>query len=239
VNLVTTAKERILEALRANGKQVCDDCMVGLASLTRRQDSFLNGSKLEKDGLLRRYKDQCALCNKVKTVNTLSGKNATFPSTSQTNPPPTNTEDPKTRLKTPNNGKPWHWEGNVQSILASWLASNGYRLIQVTNTGTHAAGKDIIAIDPDGKEIWVTVKGFPEVKPETSTNPPIQARQWFSGAIFDTILYRNENPEVQIGVALPEGFQTYTTLAQRIQWYKPLVPFTFFWVYEDGSVRVE
>jgi len=236
---VLTVKERILEALKSNGKQVCDDCMVGLVSLTHRQTSFMYCNQLEKDGLLRRYKDQCALCNKVKTVNTLSDKNATFPSTSQINPLPTNTKDQKTRQKTSNNGKPWHWEGNVQSILASWLASNGYRLIQVTNTGTHAAGKDIIAIDPDGKEIWVTVKGFPEEKEETTTNPSTQARHWFSGAIFDTILYRNENPEVQIGVALPEGFQTYTALAQRIQWYKPLAPFTFFWVCEDGSVRVE
>jgi hypothetical protein len=236
VNLVPTVKERILEALKSNGKQVCDDCMVGLASLTRRQDSFLNGAQLEKEGLIRRFKDQCALCSKVKTVNILSAKGSSSPPVLAHEIP---VKEERTPQKTTSGEKPWHWEGNVQSALASWLARNGYRLIQVANTGTHAAGKDIIALNPDGKEIWVTVKGFPEVKADTSTNPPIQARHWFSGAIFDTILYRNENPEVQIGVALPEGFQTYTTLAQRVQWYKQLVPFTFFWVSDDGSVRVE
>lgn len=40
-------------------------------------------------------------------------------------------------------------------------------------------------------------------------------------------------------MGLPGGFQTYRGLADRVQWYKDTAPFTFFWVSEDGSVKVE
>ena len=185
---MANAKERILETLQSSGKQLCDDCMVGPASLAARQVSFSTCTQLEKDGLVRRYKDQCSLCGKYKTVNILSDKGTPHPVTHSSIIPSDSPNSERIASVSCDDGKPWHWEGNVQSVIASWLAKNGYSIRQVSNTGTHEAGKDIIALDPEGKELWVTVKGFPEKKTENSTNPSTQARFWFSHAIFDTVL---------------------------------------------------
>jgi hypothetical protein len=133
-------------------------------------------------------------------------------------------------------GRSWYWEGTVQSTLVGHLASEGYRIKQVANTATKAAGVDIVA-ERSGRELWVTVKGYPVAT--SKTNAPVQARHWFSGAIFDAVLYRGERRDVDIVVGLPDGFATYQKLALRIGWLKEEMPFRFAWVSEAGKVREE
>lgn len=131
----------------------------------------------------------------------------------------------------------WYWEGNVQSRLVTWLVQNGYHIRQVANTATREAGIDVIATTPANEDLLVSVKGFPERTEKTTS--PTQARHWFSGAIFDLVLYRNDYPSAQLALALPEGFTTYATLTRRTQWLRESMPFTIFWIGETGDVRAE
>jgi hypothetical protein len=85
----------------------------------------------------------------------------------------------------------------------------------------------------DGNELWISVKGYPE------KSHHVQARHWFSGALFDLILYHGENPKARLGIALPDDFTTYENLVPRIKWLKESMPFQIYWVNESGSVRVE
>lgn len=95
---------------------------------------------------------------------------------------------------------PWYWEGNIQAVLVNHLSMNGYRIVSTANTASHESGKDIEAVGADGKILWVSVKGWPEKSQNT------QARHWFSQALFDIILYRNESKNVDLAVAFPDKF---------------------------------
>lgn len=134
---------------------------------------------------------------------------------------------------TPSDFRPWYWEGHIQSQLVSHLVRQGFSIRSVSDTATRIQGKDIVAVTPDGKELWVSVKGFPESSANT------QARHWFAGAIFDLILYRNENPDVHLALAFPDGFTTYSGLSSRVTWLRDTMPFKIYWVNEAGEVRVE
>ena len=129
--------------------------------------------------------------------------------------------------------RPWCWEGNVQAALVRWFRDHGYVIEQEANTATREAGKDIVATDPDGRTVWVSVKGFPE------RSLHVQARHWFAGALFDLILYRHERPDVRLALAFPDGFTTYTALAARTAWLRTSMPFTIYWIAESGTVRIE
>jgi hypothetical protein len=124
-------------------------------------------------------------------------------------------------------------EGNIQGRVVKHLVQLDYTIRSVADTASRTSGKDIIAISRENKELWVSVKGYPE----KSSN--IQARHWFSGALFDLILYHGENPKVQLGIAFPDGFVTYTNLLPRVKWFKEHLAILVFWVAEDGSVREE
>jgi len=38
---------------------------------------------------------------------------------------------------------------------------------------------------------------------------------------------------------LPDGFTTYLGLVKRVAWLRKAMPFSIFWVSEDGPVREE
>ena len=59
----------------------------------------------------------------------------------------------------------------------------------------------------------------------------------FAEALFDLILYREQNGTADLGIGLPRGFSTYLNLSQRVGWFKRSVPFRFYWV--DQSETVE
>jgi len=137
------------------------------------------------------------------------------------------------RESAPAAGRPWFWEGNVQAQIVSELARNGFQIRRVADTESHEPGRDIEAVGPDGRGLWISVKGFPE------KSASVQARHWFAGAVFDLLLYRDENSMVELALGLPKGFSTYENLTTRVKWARPQLPFVIYWVDEQGSVTVE
>lgn len=207
-----------MAALHGADGAVCDDCMAAAACYSRRQAARAAGRKLAVCGSIWRGHSVCAVCGKTKTVSSL----LPFPDQPVT---PTFCADP---------AKPWTWEGNVQSQIAEHLAGHGFALLQVVDTASKAAGVDVIAVK-DGRELWITVKGYPEGKGKTS--PSTQCWHWFAHAMWDVARYRDERPDIAIGVGLPDGLATYLTMARKAEWLRTTAPFAFFWVEEDGTVR--
>lgn len=129
--------------------------------------------------------------------------------------------------------RPWHWEGHVQARVVDSLKDRGWDIVSTSDTASRAQGVDVIA-RKGGTELWVSVKGFPVATPKTQ--PALQARHWFAGALFDMILYRGES-SVQLAIALPAGFVTYETLARRTAWLRKSTPFSILWVNESGDTH--
>jgi len=129
----------------------------------------------------------------------------------------------------------WFWEGNIQKKAINYLTGIGYHIHSSADTASHQQGIDIVA-EKDGKQIWVTVKGYPEGT--RKTNPSTQAGHWFKQAIFDIIEYRERNKDVLLAVAIPD-YPRYRSLTQKITWIKPVAKFSYFWVKADGAVETE
>jgi len=223
---------------------LCDDCLSKACAIFPRQQVNQRCAYLLEVGHASRRKEPCPKCGKYKFVNrvrseaveTIRRRSITI----QVEPDKVKplTEDdireggvicilPETR------GTPWFWEGNVQRCIVEHLVGKGYQITRVAETKKRESGKDIEARLEDGRKLWLTVKGYPEKSAHT------QARHWFAEALFDLILYREEDATAELGIGLPHGFSTYRHLARRIDWFKDCVPFRFWWVQRDGTVRVE
>lgn len=217
-----TNKYLILSSL--SSEEICDDCLSETSGVKPRQTVYAICRDLHKESSILRHQAKCHRCRKVKLSNRLSDKSLTEIETAATSPAKVVSHDEQS---------PWFWEGNVQAKVISYLVQNGCSIRSAADTASRAQGKDIVALAPDGRQLWISVKGFPEKSPNT------QARHWFSGAIFDLVLYRGESSEVSLAIALPDGFITYANLSPRISWLKDTMPFEIYWVSENGEVRVE
>ncbi|KYH30573.1 hypothetical protein [Neomoorella mulderi] len=227
-----THKEQILKTLSQTAVPVCDDCLAKLTGISPRQTVYQNCSNLANKRLIMRGHGECAFCAKKKIVSWTEKGMENCSSTLA----PANITQIKSSFeeeKASKNTFPWYWEGNVQSKVVAYLAGRGYFIRSVTDTASRAQGKDIVAVTPEGKELWVSVKGFPE------NNSYTQARHYFAEAVFDVVLYRSENPEVELALALPHGFSTYERLALRISWLRKTLPLKVYWVDESGDIRAE
>ncbi|KAF6558319.1 hypothetical protein G9G63_25980 [Paenibacillus sp. EKM202P] len=211
-------KDRIIAQL--SNVELCDDCLSIASGVTPRQTVYSICRALFEASYIIRKPSKCEYCHRSKITSKLL-----------------DTKYQKEGAPLPSSAnfaiKPWYWEGNVQGHVVSYLVQNKYQIRSVADTASRTTGKDIIALTPDGKELWVSVKGYPE----KSSN--VQARHWFSGALFDLILYHGENAQVKLGIALPGDFSTYTNLLPRIKWLKDLMQFEVYWVTEEGIVTVE
>jgi hypothetical protein len=215
-----TNKDRVISALSI--AELCDDCLSVSSGVVPRQTVNIICRTLFNDSSIYRHYGKCDHCHKIKTTNRLLDVNTA---------PLIAVSEEITSVNTLS--KPWYWEGNVQSHVINYLVQNHYTIRSVADTAARNPGKDIIAVSPDDKELWISVKGYPE----KSQN--VQARHWFSGALFDLVLYYGENSDAKLGIALPEGFVTYSSLLPRIRWLKDSMPFKVYWVRENGSVREE
>ena len=213
--------DHILRYLNQSGDALCDDCLSGQTGIEPRQQVNQICRRLESSGRLTRHQATCAGCSRFKVVNTL-GSTRPAEDLSQ------NVESSSASSRVPE--KPWYWEGNVQSAVVSHLASRGCRIMSVADTASRSSGKDVEAQTPEGRTLWVSVKGYPEHSQHT------QARHWFSQAMFDMILYREESAANILAVAFPAEFTTYQNLASRVTWFQNTCKFTFFWVNEHRSV---
>ena len=239
-------KDKLRQLLDSSGGNICDDCLQMLGGWSARQTTRAVALRLEAGGVVSRRSGVCSLClkNKIITVAIEDGVSVAagaepalqdpgFRLVARPVPSAVARPEPTTPASV---DRSWYWEGNVQSVIAGYLAAQGYRLRQVANTSTRETGVDVIA-EKAGRELWVTVKGYPQGT--SKTNPSTQSRHWFSHAVFDVVLYRSRDAEVDIAVGLPDGFTTYLNLASRVGWLKERVPFAFLWVGADGGVREE
>ena len=215
-------RDKLKATLQRSGP-MCDDCLSSSSFVKPRQTVNARCRELETEGELERKTDRCPQCKATKIVNRLfaEGEGRSI----KTN----GAEEKKDNQFS--DERPWYWEGNVQERIVNYLSSSGWGISSSANTATREAGKDIVAVK-DGKELWVSVKGWPEKSINT------QARHWFSGALFDLVLYRDLDPTVLLAIGIPGRFSTYTNLIERVRWLRSNLPFEIFLVSEDGSVEV-
>lgn len=218
-------REKVLEFLKNNAGSFCDDCISRRTAIFPRATINMACNSLAAQKQIRRSDGQCQCCLKYKLVNQIAeGEVAVMIEQASTSD----------ASKDMTEGRPWYWEGNLQSKLITWLASEGYKIRSVADTAARSRGVDIIAEDSNGEPLWISVKGYPD------TTQHAQARHYFSGAIFDLILYRGQSSSVHLAIGLPAGFSTYENLAQKVQWMKKTVlAFDIYWVSETGHVRKE
>jgi hypothetical protein len=215
------SRDLVLTGIQRAEGTICDDCLTARLGLRARQVAHKEGTVLASLGSVGRGRAACGVCGREKLVS--------WRSTGLPAPAPAISAD--VALQAGQVERPWYWEGNVQSRLAGWLEGSGHRILRVANTATRESGKDIVALAPDERELWVSIKGYPERSSYT------QARHWFAGAVLDLILYRAENTRARLALGLPDGFATYTNLANRTAWLQLDMPFAIFWVSETGQVR--
>jgi hypothetical protein len=216
-----TTKQRIISFLQSHPEGVDDDDLTKALGLRFRAQANMRCRELERDGLVIRRQVN------GKIHNFWAGKS--METISSTTPIPQQSQDNLSRYEQ------WFWEGNVQSKVISYLATQGYQIRSVADTASHQQGIDIVA-EQNGKPIWVSVKGYPQGTERT--NPSVQAGHWFKEAIFDIIAYRERDKNVLLAVAFPD-FPRYRSLAKRISWLKPVANFHYFWVNESGEVAAE
>ena len=220
-----THKNDVLNFLIHDEGTLCDDCLSELTNIHPRQAIYQICSSLAAEGHIVRTVALCSACGRNKKTSRIATKDSGEAALDNTN---------ITAHGSGEKQRPWYWEGNIQSKLAAWLAGRGYRIARVADTASRSRGVDIIAQDAQGKNLLVTVKGYPE------TSRYEQARHYFTGAVFDLILYRGESNSVQLGMGLPAGFATYVNLARKVQWMRAeILPFDIYWISEDGQVRKE
>jgi hypothetical protein len=227
-----THRERILKTLSETAVPVCDDCLARITGINPRQTVYQNCTYLANSGKIRRRQGECAFCARIKIVSWIEKgveNYANYLDIADITRTKTSSEKEKDSKTTPS----WYWEGNIQSKLVAYLAGQGYFIRSVTDTASRSQGKDIVAVTPEDRELWVSVKGFPE------NNSYTQARHYFAQAVFDVILYRSENPAVELALALPHGFPTYERLASRISWLRRALPLRIYWVDNLGNVKEE
>lgn len=229
---MTPAQDHIVDLVLSSTGPICDDCLARQLQIEPRQKVNQHCRRLAQRGQVSRTNRRCTVCGDTKLTNWRHDVAAAIPSPSdrEVAVPATVRSSPLAVAEKPN--RPWYWEGHVQARIAAYLVEHGWTINHTANTATREAGKDIVARRA-GRELWVSVKGYPTPKQSTHT----QARHWFSHALFDLVLYRGENPDVQLGIGLPDGYVTYHALARRVSWFQEQLPFQIYWVAESGTVR--
>jgi hypothetical protein len=214
-----TNKEKVINELKLrNG--ICDDCLSSKCGFEHRQAANQICRNLQTSGLIFRKQGECPICFGYKKVNILK----------QGEPiPETNNQKHDVVSRS------WHWEGNVQSKIVDFLKEQGYTIVHFSDTASKVQGIDIKAKSPQGKLLWVTVKGYPE----PDKHPDQQSRHWFSEAIFDVIHYHGRDQSVELGIGLPAGFQSYRTQLEKVSWLKDYLKLKIFLVSKTGEVVLE
>lgn len=212
-----THKDDIRAVLDSTSGGLCDACLVVATDLGSVQMAHQYAKQLAETKAVWRGRAVCSSCARVKAVTALKEQPA---------PPPFDATT-----------KPWYWEGNVQERIVEWMRAQGYAIDSSADTASRQQGVDIIAREPNGREVWVSVKGYFDAG--APTPPPMKARHSFAAAVFDLILYHSERPEIILALGLPDGTATYATLAARIEPFRKRFPYTIFWVDEKGNVRAD
>ncbi len=217
--------EKIRNTLRTAGA-LCDDCLSSSAAVRPRQQVNARCKDMVVSGEIARQTDHCPQCHRNKIVNRLLAGSAAVSNKSGATPNVATIVAEKVESE-----RPWYWEGNVQEAIVRHLKKHGWEIRSSANTASRETGKDIVALK-DAKELWVSVKGWPEKSSNT------QARHWFAGALLDLVLYRGQHSNVLLAVGVPFGFSTYENLIPRVAWLRTNLPFEVFAVTKTGAVEV-
>jgi len=236
------AQEKIVAALSRT--PLCDDCLSEASAVRPRQQVNQRCACLLDVGHITRVREPCPSCGRYKlvnhvkqeTVDRLERRRGTTVHISPAKIKAIDEEDirqGKVIVDPPLDSLFWFWEGKVQACIVEYLMKNGYQIIHSANTTSRESGKDVEALSPNGQVLWITVKGYPRKSEHT------QARHWFAESLFDLTLYREQDINAELGIGLPDGFATYRNLASRVTWLKSRMPFQFYWVSENGTVKAE
>jgi hypothetical protein len=131
----------------------------------------------------------------------------------------------------------------VQKRVVTCLVREGWDVLRVADTASRERGTDIRA-ERAGMLLHVEVKGYPsksyadlqrahEAKP---TQPATQARVWFAGAVVKVLQLRQEYPDDEVALALPD-VPTYRSLLRTIETTVAAVRLSVLLVRDDGSVE--
>ncbi|GAB2664629.1 hypothetical protein GCM10009743_45970 [Kribbella swartbergensis] len=137
----------------------------------------------------------------------------------------------------------WHSEANIQSMLVTALAANGWSILSVANTATKERGIDVIATR-DGQTIGIEVKGFPSrtyANPERAreqkrTSPSTQAGHWFAQAVLAAMRLRGKEPTWRSVIALPD-FPRYRDLHSETVASLEAAGVEVWWVDRTGALH--
>jgi hypothetical protein len=139
----------------------------------------------------------------------------------------------------------WHWEGQVQARVVTYLAAQGVSILRVADTASREHGTDIEGVHA-GVRMHVEVKGWPSsqyVDParageQKRTPPALQARVWFADGLMQVLRLRTSFPAHTVALALP-AMGTYRRLFDAVR--PPVVSshVSVLWVTEDGGVELD
>lgn len=136
----------------------------------------------------------------------------------------------------------WFWEGNVQTCLAEHLQHDGWSVLHTSDSARRAQGVDLLA-ERDGRRLVVEVKGYPSTVYERGprqgqkkpTNPPNQARQWFSHALLSAMSYYGTTQD-EVAMAFAD-FGTYRKLLDKTRDPLGRLGIGVYFVTETGTVE--
>lgn len=136
----------------------------------------------------------------------------------------------------------WYWEGHVQDRVQDHLIREGWMLLSSADTASQETGVDLV-MERDGQRLNIEVKGWPSTTyrrgPKAGqpkpTNPTVQARHWFAGALLSAALLRDAQPDARIALAFPD-FPRYRKLLARTASPFDALDLEVLLVEEDGSV---
>ena len=213
-------RDRIVIFLMEHSEGIDDDDLTNELGLSYRQQANSICRQLENEGFLeRKYKNGKIHNFCIDEENRINKRQSVV-------------DEKKSEEDYARN---WFWEGNVQKKVRDYLLKNSYHIKFFANTAKRQKGVDIIA-EKNINELWITAKGYPEgtVKTPAST----QASHWFKQAIFDIIIYRSQENDISLGIALPD-FRRYHALSNKIHWFKGVSGYKYYWVSKNGEVSVE
>ena len=129
--------------------------------------------------------------------------------------------------------RPNHGIGRAisRAAIVRYLGKAGWEILRSADTTSREAGKDIEA-KRGSRELWVTVKGWPERSVNTQRGTGLQRHCSISFCTEQTILRLISLSEFQTDSAHTRN------LLPRIQWMRENIPFDVFKVSESGDVSV-
>ena len=143
---------------------------------------------------------------------------------------------------TPGSPDGWPSESAVQSAVVGWLVSEGWSIVRVAQTSSREHGVDVVA-RRGGTDVLVEVKGYPSELYSAGDragqarvyNPATQARTYFGNALLAVMTMRDESPEADVILAMPD-VQTFRGLVAKTKASLGSLRIRVVFVRKDGSV---